>query len=61
MTEREQTDHRILSLRRYGDLLTCREIAEEIGVPETRVHRVLRNAGMQRERRGVDKRTRSKA
>lgn len=54
-------DHRILTLRKYGDNLTCREIASELEIPETRVHRVLRNAGLQHQRRGVDRRTRAKA
>jgi hypothetical protein len=51
-------DQRIVRLRKYGEQLTCAEIARELGIPETRVYSALRRAGLQRQYRGMDKRSR---
>ena len=50
-------DLRIIRLRKYGDKLTCREIAAELGIPESRVYSAIRRAGLQRQYRGLDRRT----
>jgi DNA-directed RNA polymerase specialized sigma24 family protein len=54
-------DQRIVRLRKYGEQLTCAEIARELGVPETRVHSALRRNGLQRQYRGMDRRSRQAA
>ncbi len=61
MTPRETLDTRIIRLRRYGDRLTCREIAADLGIKETRVYSALRRGGLQWQCRGVDGRTRREA
>ena len=53
-------DSRIIRLRQYGDRMTCREIASELEIPETRVYSALRRAGLQWQHRGMDKRSREK-
>lgn len=54
-------DQRIVRLRKYGERLTCREIAEDLGIRETRIYSALRRAGLQWQHRGMDKRTREPA
>lgn len=51
-------DLRIVRLRKYGERLTLREIAVELGVTESRVYSAMRRDGLQRQYRGMDKRTR---
>lgn len=53
-------DSRIVRLRRYGERLTLREIARELGITESRVYSAMRRAGMQWQYRGMDKRSRRK-
>ena len=47
-----------MRLRVYGERLTCREIAQDLGIKETRVYSALRRSGLQWQHRGMDKRTR---
>ena len=58
VTERDSLDTRIVRLRQYGDRMTLREIAEDLGIPETRVYTACRRAGRQWQHRGTDKRSR---
>jgi DNA-binding Lrp family transcriptional regulator len=60
MSVADTLDSRILRLRQYGDRLTCREIAAELGITESRVYSAMRRAEMQRRCRGMDKRTRDR-
>lgn len=53
-------DARIVRLRRFGDRLTCYQIAMELDIPVARVHRALRRAGLQGQCRGMDRRRRAK-
>lgn len=50
-------DARIVRLRVYGPSLTLREIADELGISESRVYSTMRRRGLQRQYRGLDKRT----
>lgn len=58
MSDREGLDQRIVRLRIYGDHLTCREIALDLGIKETRVYSALRRSGLQWQHRGMDRRKR---
>ena len=51
-------DSRIVRLRRYGEQMTCQEIADDLGITETRVYSALRRNGLQWQFRGMDRRTR---